>query len=266
MTSNEGNPPTTSDDAKTDSAFNPDDIAPKPPRAETEPLSAQAQKVGNLIKQGYRVMVLMRGLPGVGKTYSARSIVKNYVDLQPPFCSVGDFIFSTDDYFYNAKGVYKYNVNLLNEAHEFNQYRVREKAMSGFSPIFVDNTNMKAWEMLPYVKCAIENGYLIEIIEPKPSWRKSPNVLARRNLHGVPADKIRHMIDKYEKTSVPELLKASHIHTILYSLHHKVECMFKFPGRWQNIEIFPRDPIKHIFVIRSSIAKIIKIRNLNQFQ
>uniref|UniRef100_T1P902 Smr domain-containing protein n=1 Tax=Musca domestica TaxID=7370 RepID=T1P902_MUSDO len=207
MTSNEGNPPTTSDDAKTDSAFNPDDIAPKPPRTETEPLSAQAQKVGNLIKQGYRVMVLMRGLPGVGKTYSARSIVKNYVDLQPPFCSVGDFIFSTDDYFYNAKGVYKYNVNLLNEAHEFNQYRVREKAMSGFSPIFVDNTNMKAWEMLPYVKCAIENGYLIEIIEPKPSWRKSPNVLARRNLHGVPADKIRHMIDKYEKTSVPELLK-----------------------------------------------------------
>ncbi|XP_073843125.1 uncharacterized protein [Musca autumnalis] len=205
MMSNE-NPPITSAESTTERILKPNEAAPKP-RRETEPLSEQEQKVGDLIKNGYRVMILMRGPPGVGKTHSARAIVKNYVDLQPPFSYVGDFIFSTDDFFCNSKGVYKYNVNFLSEAHEFNQSRVREKAMSGFSPIIVDNTNMKAWEMLPYVKYGVQNGYLIEIIEPKPSWSKCAQKLSQRNMHGVPAEKIRQMMEKYEKTNVSELLK-----------------------------------------------------------
>ncbi|XP_075159914.1 uncharacterized protein LOC142233029 [Haematobia irritans] len=177
------------------------------PKKENTFLSDRDRRIGDHIKNGYRVMILMRGPPGVGKTYSAREIVKNFVDLQPPFCNIGDFIFSTDDYFYNSRGVYRYNVKYLSEAHEFNQNRVREKAISGFSPIIVDNTNLKLWEMMPYVKYAVQHGYLIEIVEPKPVWNKCASKLAQRNIHGVAADKIRIMMDKYERGDVTDLMK-----------------------------------------------------------
>uniref|UniRef100_A0A1I8NVI5 NEDD4-binding protein 2-like 1 n=1 Tax=Stomoxys calcitrans TaxID=35570 RepID=A0A1I8NVI5_STOCA len=179
------------------------------PNKETLQICERYQRIGENIKKGYKVLILMRGPPGVGKTYTAHEIVKTFVDLQSPFDHIEDFIFSADDYFYNSKGVYRYNVKYLSEAHEFNQNRVREKAMSGFSPIIVDNTNLKLWEMMPYVKYAVQNGYTIEIVEPKPSWSKCAGKLAQRNIHGVAAEKIRTMMDKYEKGDVPDLMKVN---------------------------------------------------------
>lgn len=165
------------------------------------------ERIGSLIKKGYRVMVLMRGPPGVGKSHLARSIVLNYVDIENNGYNISDFVCSSDDYFYNAKGVYKYNPTMLPEAHEFNHQRVRDKARSGLSPIIVDNTNMQLWEMLPYVKLAVENNYLIEILEPKTPWRNSTSTLAQKNKHGVPKNRIQQMIERYEKGSVSSLTR-----------------------------------------------------------
>lgn len=183
--------------------------ASKSPKKENSPFSEKLQQVGENIRKGYRIMVLMRGLPGSGKTYTAQSIVNKFVELRPPFTKCGDFIFSTDDYFYNSKGVYKYNVKRLSEAHNFNQKRVRDMAVIGFSPIIVDNTNLKMWEMEPYVKFAVENRYIIEVIEPTPPWNKCAYTLAERNIHGVPLEKIWVMMDKYEKGDVSEFLKVA---------------------------------------------------------
>ena len=179
-------------------------------------LTKDEERVGSLIKKGYRVMILMRGPPGCGKSNLARSLVITFADLENNGYSIEDFIYSTDDYFCNPKGVYKYNPSYIPEAHKFNHQRVENKARSGLSPIIVDNTNMQMWEMLPYVKLAVQNNYLIEILEPKTPWRFSTRALAQKNTHGVSQTRIQQIMDKYEKCSVASLTRVINVLTFYY--------------------------------------------------
>ena len=100
-------------------------------------------------------------------------------------------------------------------------YTQAKNAMQRGEPLIViDNTNLQAWEMLPYVKevrakghpprppirrlspphlsfacrCPPNQGrkcdYRIELMEPDTSWRYDVEECARRNSHGVPQDKV----------------------------------------------------------------------------
>lgn len=53
----------------------------------------------------------------------------------------------------------------------------------------VSNTFTQWWEMVPYLKCASENGYDIRIIETKGSYK---------NIHGVPQEAINRMAERWE--------------------------------------------------------------------
>ncbi|XP_039964438.1 NEDD4-binding protein 2 [Bactrocera tryoni] len=163
-------------------------------------------RIAKLIKDCSKVMVFLRGAPGSGKSYLAKSFIESCVSMNDQY-TFRDFIFSTDDFFYNSSGVYKYQPSLLDKAHEFNQRQVAERAQAGWSPIFIDNTNIKLWEMMPYVQTAVQNGYIIEILEPRTSWRNSAAKLAAKNEHGVPIEKIKIMLNNFEKCTVNDLLK-----------------------------------------------------------
>lgn len=158
------------------------------------------KKVLHQISEGYKVLVLMRGLPGSGKSFLAQSIVKHFK------FDARNHIFSADDFFYDVNGRYVYDVNRLSEAHEFTQNRTLKRMREGWSPVIIDNTSMKQWEMYPYIKFAVKHHYLIEILEPVTPWARTPWELANRNKHKVPRDKINLMMDKYEKTTVRRLL------------------------------------------------------------
>lgn len=93
------------------------------------------ERVQRLIQGGTRVMVLMRGAPGSGKTHLAMQIVRLTMGDS---CNTSSFVFSTDDYFVRTK---QFVPSLLPEAHSWNQKRVRAAAERKWSPIFVDNTN-----------------------------------------------------------------------------------------------------------------------------
>lgn len=164
--------------------------------------SSNYDDIVKLINSGVKVMVLMRGAPGCGKSFTARQLVNDTVNE-----SYNNFIFSTDDYFYNINDEYIYNVNKLDEAHEFNQRRVAKRAHDGWSPIIVDNTNIRAWEMYVYIDIAVKYGYVIHMIEPHTPWAFSSKKLAKCNSHNVPEYRIIRMIDDYEIITVPEILK-----------------------------------------------------------
>jgi NEDD4-binding protein 2 len=103
-----------------------------------------------------KTLIIMRGVSGSGKSTLARAIQK--LD--------GGVIFSTDDFFTDEDGVYRFDPKKIGMNHIRNQNRTEEAMRDGVSPIIVDNTNVRAWEMKPYVNLADKYGYEIIIKQP----------------------------------------------------------------------------------------------------
>ncbi|XP_015279681.1 PREDICTED: NEDD4-binding protein 2-like 1 [Gekko japonicus] len=106
-------------------------------------------------------------------------------------------IFSTDDYF-TEDGTYIFDPDCLEDAHRWNQKRARKAMKNGKSPVIIDNTNIHAWEMKPYVIMALENNYEVIFREPDTRWKFNVRELTRHNSHGVPRETIKRMKEQYE--------------------------------------------------------------------
>ncbi|XP_010012246.1 PREDICTED: NEDD4-binding protein 2-like 1 [Nestor notabilis] len=106
-------------------------------------------------------------------------------------------VLSTDDFFLE-NGVYVFEPDFLEDAHKWNQKRARKAMKNGKSPVIIDNTNIHAWEMKPYVMMARENGYEVIFQEPDTPWKFNVQELTRRNIHHVPRQKIQQMKEQYE--------------------------------------------------------------------
>ncbi|XP_023375384.1 NEDD4-binding protein 2 isoform X2 [Otolemur garnettii] len=146
------------------------------------------------------VLVLLRGLPGSGKSFLARTLQED---------NPSGVILSTDDYFY-INGQYQFDVKYLGEAHEWNQNRAREAFEKTISPIIIDNTNLQAWEMKPYVALSQKHKYKVLFREPDTWWKFKPKELARRNIHGISKEKITRMLEHYQRfVSVPIIMNSS---------------------------------------------------------
>ncbi|NWS68431.1 N4BP2 protein, partial [Crotophaga sulcirostris] len=155
-----------------------------------------------------QILVLLRGVPGSGKSYLARTLLED---------NPGGVILSTDDYFYKD-GQYHYDPDCLGEAHDWNRKRAKEAFEMRISPIIIDNTNIQAWEMKPYVTLAQQFKYKVMLREPDTWWKSKPKELERRNIHGVSKEKIKRMLERYEpcptissilNSSVPEKSEAA---------------------------------------------------------
>ncbi|XP_054845583.1 NEDD4-binding protein 2 isoform X2 [Eublepharis macularius] len=147
------------------------------------------------------MLVLLRGVPGSGKSYLARSLLED---------NPGGVILSTDDYFYKKTGQYQFNADHLSEAHEWNWKRAKEEFEKRVTPIIIDNTNIQAWEMKPYVALSQQYKYKVIFCEPDTWWRFKPKELERRNIHGVTKEKIQKMLERYERClTVDSILNSS---------------------------------------------------------
>ncbi|NXC38806.1 N4BP2 protein, partial [Penelope pileata] len=155
-------------------------------QAQQPPVCHMMRKKMHLIGQ---VLVLLRGVPGSGKSYLARTLLED---------NPGGVILSTDDYF-NKHGQYHYDPDCLGEAHDWNRKRAKEAFEMRISPIIIDNTNIQAWEMKPYVTLAQQFKYKVMFREPDTWWKFKPKELERRNIHGVSKEKIKRMLEQYER-------------------------------------------------------------------
>ena len=145
-----------------------------------------------------KMFYIMRGLPGSGKSYTAKQLVGN------------GQIFSTDDYWYlNDTEEYQFDKTKLGQAHEWNHRRVDTAVVALIPIIVVDNTNTTLRELksyAPMIDKALKRGYTVELVEPQTDWAFNVDECFKRNTHNVPLEALKAMADRYAEITLKDIL------------------------------------------------------------
>lgn len=120
-------------------------------------------------------LILIRGLPGSGKSTMARAMTTHEH-------------YEADMFFIGSDGVYRYDPKKIKNAHEWCQ-RETFKALANGKNVVVSNTFTRRFEIEPYFEMAVAFGIQPKILEATGNW---PNV------HGVPVEIIEKMRQRWE--------------------------------------------------------------------
>uniref|UniRef100_A0A915BJQ6 Smr domain-containing protein n=1 Tax=Parascaris univalens TaxID=6257 RepID=A0A915BJQ6_PARUN len=154
------------------------------------------ENIKRCIKNGHPVLLLMRGVPGSGKSYLARELL----------AGTNGVVHSTDNYFIE-NGVYTFDANKLQEFHLRNLKEAKNAMSNGIKPIIIDNTNIYARHMQAYITQAVKFLYEIYFVEPQTEWKMEANECARRNTHSIAVEKISYLLETFEAVSLREMIK-----------------------------------------------------------
>jgi len=130
-----------------------------------------------------KILTLVRGLPGSGKSSYAESIRGN-----SPICSADDF--------FTVNGIYTFDGSKLAQAHADCQRRTDLCLQSGMN-VIVANTFTCRWEMAPYLSMAENHNARVVVIDCFDGGMDDAT-LASTNDHGVPLDTIALMRNRWE--------------------------------------------------------------------
>jgi len=122
-------------------------------------------------------LVIVRGLPGTGKSTYARSLIKD-----------GFNHFEADMYF-EIDGKYKFEPAKIKNAHNWCQ-RSTEYIMQNEGKVVVSNTFTQKWEVEPYLELAKKYGYKVSIKSLTKMYS---------NIHNVPDNILEAMKERYEE-------------------------------------------------------------------
>merc|ERR1712000_803572 len=153
-----------------------------------------------------RQFVILRGPSGSGKSTLAKRIIE---DALKKYGKELDFVvLSSDDFFLDERGEYKFSVRLLGKAHFWNQKRCEKACEKRISLVIIDNCNLEAWEAHPYVKIAEKFAYKMELKDTQTDWKRDAKILCQKNVHQVPMDAIEHQLNRSEKYTLKDAKKA----------------------------------------------------------
>lgn len=140
-------------------------------------------------------VIIMRGLPGSGKSTKAEGLLIDFTGFSDKTYG----LYSTDDYFTHF-GIYKFDVKQIADAHHWNYIRFKRAIKNKYNLIIIDNTNTQFWECEKYVEKALENKYMVQFVEPDTEWKFDVDTLVERNTHSVPKANIEKMLKRWQTT------------------------------------------------------------------
>lgn len=136
------------------------------------------------------ILYVMQGPSGSGKSTIAEKIALG--NKKAVICS-------TDNYFVQKDGTYKFDRKKLPEAHLWNLMAACEYMVRGYD-VIIDNTNIRRWECKPYVEYALSINMLVVFIRVTGAFQ---------NLHGVPNDIVERMRNSMEELTLESVLASS---------------------------------------------------------
>jgi predicted kinase len=146
-------------------------------------------------------LIILRGIPGAGKTTFAQFLASSLdLDTDVAICAA-------DDYFYEEDGTYNYDGSQAHNAHLSCQQNVEIAMQRGFSAfrdwvngdrqhepksvVIVHNTTTTPKELKTYTDLATQYGYEVTslIVE---------NRHGNRSVHNVPDETLGRMIKRFD--------------------------------------------------------------------
>jgi predicted kinase len=127
-----------------------------------------------------QLLILLRGLPGSGKTFMAKQLSEN--NTYP--------YFSIDDYFTDDKGNYHFDFSKNYLAYKQCETNTRKALLAGAKKVIVHNPFVLAWEIDPYFTIAKECQSSIAVLTVE-------NFHEGKNSHSVTPEQLEKMATKY---------------------------------------------------------------------
>jgi len=124
-------------------------------------------------------LLVIRGLPGSGKTTTAKVIAGEKYSC-----------FAADDYFYDKEGIYKFDFTKLGIAHKTCFDKTEQALQQREDIVLVHNTFVKEREINPYKKLAEKYNYkFISLV--------AENRHGNGSVHRVPQTTLDKMLENF---------------------------------------------------------------------
>lgn len=120
-------------------------------------------------------LVLIRGIPGSGKTTYVKKNLKGYKHYEA-------------DQYFEKDGKYDFDASKIKDAHSdcFNKTKA---SLHDGDKVVVSNTFTKKWEMQRYIKLAKDMNKKVMVLRTTKEFK---------NTNGVPKEKVQQMKDRFE--------------------------------------------------------------------
>ncbi len=128
-----------------------------------------------------RDLIILRGLPGAGKSTLARSLAGE----QWPILSIDNYF--TDE----GTGEYNFRFKENQFAYKKCEEETEKFMIKNTQKIFIDNTFTLEWEIEPYFKLAWQYGYRVFVATVE-------NRHKGKNHHEISDEQIEKMAEKYK--------------------------------------------------------------------
>lgn len=141
-----------------------------------------------------KIVYILRGLPGAGKSNIAAQIEDIYTWDKD---AKGVIVCSADKYFVQ-NGQYLFDINKLGAAHAQCRQIFSDAIIGNYDCIIIDNTNTTHKEFKFYKDEGLKAGYQVQIITVGEFSEEALAIYAARNVHGVPIEKLKLMRDRFQ--------------------------------------------------------------------
>ena len=143
-------------------------------------------------------LIILRGLPGSGKTSYIKHVIEENDVVNYTICSA----------FYHFKEglVYKYNPRQLPQAYNSCWKDFLEALDTQSTYIFVNNPNAEKWEYENYIFLGRKFGYTIEIVEIDCPGSGYIDYFQKRSRHNIPIHTVKAIGEKWEDDSCAKIV------------------------------------------------------------